>query len=285
MSFALDAPPDCDLLATYIDGVNGSVFLAGRRPSHDTVNDRAVLILPPFAEEMNKARRMLALQSQFGAQHGISFFLPDVVGTGDSEGDFEACRWGHWEQDVLVIVQWIRAQGFTSVDLLALRSGIFLARRLLEEPIVKIGRVVLWNPVLSGKKMMGQLRRTRRFQSREAHSGASAIEAESYTVSTPIVELAGYRIHSELIAEIETLLLERLTWPRGTNVHWLDVSLLDDDTVPSRTEAVLEKWRQSGVDAHYLRLIGRPFWLGPEIEIVPELLKVTTGLLTAAVSQ
>ena len=48
----------------------------------------SVLMLPPFAEEMNMSRRMSYLTGRAFAAAGYDFLSLDLTGTGDSSGDF-----------------------------------------------------------------------------------------------------------------------------------------------------------------------------------------------------
>ena len=56
-------------------------------------SDRGVVLLPPFAEEMNLSRRMLRLQASALAERGIAALVLDLFGTGDSAGDFGDSLW------------------------------------------------------------------------------------------------------------------------------------------------------------------------------------------------
>src|SRR5689334_9630124 len=60
---------------------------------------QAVLVLPPFAEELNKCRPMLAAQARALAAAGLDVLLVDLFGTGDSDGEFVEARWERWQQD------------------------------------------------------------------------------------------------------------------------------------------------------------------------------------------
>ena len=51
-----------------------------------------VLYCPPFAEEMNKSRRMAALQARAFAKAGYGVLLLDLYGCGDSSGDFSDAK-------------------------------------------------------------------------------------------------------------------------------------------------------------------------------------------------
>jgi alpha/beta superfamily hydrolase len=61
----------------------------------------------PFVEEMNKSRRMAALQSRSLAARGYSVLQIDLFGCGDSSGDFADASWEIWVQDVVLGAQWL----------------------------------------------------------------------------------------------------------------------------------------------------------------------------------
>ena len=64
-----------------------------------------VVYVQPFAEEMNKSRRMATLQAQALAAQGWAVAMPDLAGCGDSSGEFAEARWDDWVDDVLLAVQ------------------------------------------------------------------------------------------------------------------------------------------------------------------------------------
>jgi len=75
--------------------VRQPLFLPGRRGplfalwfDPDAAGDQAILVVPPFAEELNKSRRMLALQGKSLARAGRGLLAVDLHGTGDSAGEF-----------------------------------------------------------------------------------------------------------------------------------------------------------------------------------------------------
>ncbi len=70
----------------------------------------AVVYVHPFAEEMNKSRRMAALQSRALAAAGFAVLQIDLLGCGDSSGDFGDASWDEWIDDVLLAVRWLRGQ-------------------------------------------------------------------------------------------------------------------------------------------------------------------------------
>ena len=61
-----------------------------------------LLYLHPFAEEMNKSRRMAALACRALAAAGFAVLQIDLRGCGDSSADFGDASWADWQADVRV---------------------------------------------------------------------------------------------------------------------------------------------------------------------------------------
>ena len=117
----------------------------------------AVVYVPPFAEEMNKSRRMAAIQSRALAGEGWHVLRFDFAGTGDSEGDFADASWAGWLDDIAAARAWVAGQTGFEPWLWGLRLGGLLAAVSLQ------GRgapgLVLWQPVLSGRQHLQQFLR------------------------------------------------------------------------------------------------------------------------------
>ena len=48
------------------------------------------------------------------------------------------------------------------------------------------------------------------------------------------------------------------------------------ERVPRKTEKIVELWESGSVKTKYSRFVGPQFWMGPEIDVVPELIAETT---------
>ena len=57
----------------------------------------AVMLLPPFFEEMNRCRALLASVMRLLARRGLGCWLPDLPGTGESEQRLETITWKSWQ--------------------------------------------------------------------------------------------------------------------------------------------------------------------------------------------
>jgi hypothetical protein len=58
-----------------------------RTPGREPANAGAILYVHPFAEEMNKSRRMAALQAR-PVRSRLTVLQIDLYGCGDSDGNF-----------------------------------------------------------------------------------------------------------------------------------------------------------------------------------------------------
>src|SRR6476646_41057 len=96
------------------------------RPATDRVRG-AIVHVHAFAEEMNKARRMAALQARAFANAGYAVLQCDLLGCGDSSGDFGDATWDAWVDDVLLACRWLTERTRAPLWLWGLRAGCLLA--------------------------------------------------------------------------------------------------------------------------------------------------------------
>src|SRR5690606_37038821 len=117
-----------------------------------------VLFVHPFAEELNKSRRMVALGVAELASEGWTVMQVDLLGCGDSSGEFEDASWTAWLDDIELAYACLKARGFDNIVLWGLRAGCLL----ISDWLARCGRVmplVLWQPVGNGKQHLNQFLR------------------------------------------------------------------------------------------------------------------------------
>src|SRR5262245_40307096 len=107
----------------FLDAPHGRTFCM----RHPAAGARAALYIAPFAEEMNRSRRMATLLATALAARGVGFLAPDLYGTGESDGDFADARWDRWLDDVDATIDAARAGGAERITLVGLRLGALLA--------------------------------------------------------------------------------------------------------------------------------------------------------------
>ena len=93
--------------ALFLEGASGTPLFALHHRAPGTPRG-VVLYLHPFAEEMNKVRRMAALQARALASAGYAVLQLDLRGCGDSGGEFHEASWAGWLDDAELGARWLR---------------------------------------------------------------------------------------------------------------------------------------------------------------------------------
>jgi len=265
-----------------IQGSAGAIFAIYYPPAFRSSPGPAIIHIPAFAEEMNCARRMVALQARRFAETGTGTLLIDPYGTGDSAGDFVEARWNTWLDDIVVAAAWLRARGHRDLGLWGLRLGGLLAAQAAAQDPRGFARLLLWQPVLDGKAMLTQFLRIRVAQ---VMGGGADKETTSILrgalAAGHAVEVAGYDLSPELAAAIDSARLEPFVPSAGTRVDWIEVTPQPSGGVGPASERILAAWRAAGVTASAAAVPGQPFWAIQETVLVPELLDATARVLEA----
>ena len=252
-----------------------------------------VVHLHAFAEEMNKARRMVALQARSLADAGFAVLQIDLLGCGDSAGDFGDATWQAWIDDAVAAVRiaterhdqaWPQAQRPT-LWLWGHRSGCLLASAAasrLQTPC----HFLFWQPTLSGRSVLQQFLRLETAAAlmgkEPALKGPSAREV---LASGGSPEIAGYRLNPALARSLESA---QLLPPASvgatparvpTCVVWLDLATQPSPTPAPATQQSLTAWTAAGCAVRHLTVDGPAFWQTTEIEDAPALLAATAQTL------
>ena len=110
------------------DGAGGQRFCLFHPPQG--VPRGRVLYLHPFAEELNTTRRVVAQQARALAQAGFAVLQIDLLGCGDSSGDFADASWEAWLDDAQQAYGWLTDHATGPLWLWGMRSGALLATAL-----------------------------------------------------------------------------------------------------------------------------------------------------------
>jgi exosortase A-associated hydrolase 2 len=264
-----------------IEGIAGPILAIHHMPRARRVPARGVIYLPPFAEEMNRARRMATLQAQALAAAGDGVLILDPYGSGDSGGEFGDARWETWHNDAARAVAWMRERGYESIVLLGLRLGGLLALDAARDPAANISRVVLWQPVLRGEQMVTQFLRLRLAAdlSSGKRANESTTEIRKALTTDKSVEIAGYQLHHDLVAAIDKLKLVELGLGCRAAIDWIEVVPQPDQAPSPAHEPIASRWREAGLSFKQHKVVGEPFWALQETALAPALLSLTSELL------
>jgi exosortase A-associated hydrolase 2 len=243
-----------------------------------------LLFVPPFAEEMNKSRRTVALGARALAANGWTVLLFDPLGCGDSPGDFGDASWDAWVDDVVRAHRWLRERSDAPVGLWALRSGALLAAAAL--PVIgSVPTLVLWQPITSGKVQLQQFLRLKVAAAAIAGgTGKTNTRAllDELGRGTPI-EVAGYMLSPALALRLQGADLAPTSL--AARLAWLEVTPWDPAVVSPASEAQIDAWRGAVSDVVADAVRGPAFWLTQEIEECPALIDATVRCLTERAPQ
>jgi len=262
------------LEAGYLRSADGMLFYVKRRapePAHG-----CVLVIPPFAEEMNKSRRMIALVARSLANRGFTTILPDLVGTGDSLGDFATATGESWEENLADVCDWCEASGHRVSAILAIRLGAAIALRAVDKGrMPSLKTTVLWQPVFDGRRYLTQFLRLRVAAGLTGESKESTNDLHARLAKGETIEVAGYEVSSRLAAYVQALTVPATLPQRLGAVTWFDVVRQDGAVQPLWASALCEAARADGRCVHYESVVGEQYWNTVAISTLPELIDRT----------
>lgn len=268
------------IAAQFLHGATGELFLL-TYPGAPVADQprRALIVVPAFAEEMNKARRQIALLGRALAPLNVTTVVPDLYGTGDSAGDFGDASVSLWRQDLQSVYDWTAAQGFASVAMLGLRAGALLVVDLLAQTSIRPQALLLWQPVVSGKTMMSQFLRLKAAAALTQETrGESVRELRARLAADESVEIAGYWLSPQLVGEFDGLHLRDLEGV--SKARWLQVQ--DGPEPPPAARSVIDKLSDNHIAVDFTAVSGEPFWSTVEISLAPQLITTTESELTSS---
>ena len=224
----------------------------------------ALIYIHPFAEEMNKTRRMAALQARAMVAAGYTVLQIDLHGCGDSSGDFGDADWSGWVVDVLAGLAWLRQRSQAPLWVWGLRAGCLLATEAARRNDAVEG-LLLWQPVVSGRQHLQQFLRLKSAGEMLAGGSKGVMQAlKSELAQGRSVEVAGYRLSAGLAKELEAA--DLILPERSVHVEWLEVAATPENGLSVVANSRLEQWRELGHSVRG-RVVGGPsFWQTSEIE-------------------
>ena len=249
--------------AFYLPTASGQRFCLVHEPDVQIARRGAIVYVHPFAEEMNKSRRMAALQAKAMAAAGYVVLQIDLHGCGDSSGDFGDASWASWVDDVCLAYAWLQERGESDVWLWGLRTGCLLAcaaAARIEAP----GKLLLWQPVLSGKQYLQQFLRMKMASEMLGGESKGAMDRlRERLAQGEAIEIAGYQLAPNLESGLEKA---ELTLPEQVQrIEWFELSGKPEAGLSPAASARIEKWQAAGARVRGQAVIGPPFWQTAEI--------------------
>ena len=249
-----------------------------------------VLYIHPFAEEMNKARRMAALQARALSQAGYAVLQIDLLGCGDSSGDFGDANWQSWVSDVVQGCHWLRRSSNTQgaaashapLWLWGLRAGCLLAIEAAGH-LTEACNFLFWQPPSAGKSLLQQFLRLRVAGDMLGGQSKGVMETmRQQLASGAPVEVAGYMLSSGLALGLEnaTLVPPLTSTAQSRRLESLELSTREDASLSPVSVKTIAQWQQAGFAVNHRIVRGPAFWQTTEIENAPALIEATSAALS-----
>jgi exosortase A-associated hydrolase 1/exosortase A-associated hydrolase 2 len=243
-----------------------------------------VLHLPPFAEELNKSRRMTSATARELAAAGFVVLQPDLHGCGDSPEALREARWSGWIEDVVASAAWLRARhgAHRPLWLWGLRAGALLASaaaKRLPGPL----HMLFWQPSPQGKAVVQQFLRLKTLGDM-ATSRQSGAELRAQLASGNVLDIAGYLVTAGLLDGLEaSTLAAGATAPGGPgHLVWLECSAQPQAELAPAATLGLQPWQAAGWQVQQQLVQGQAFWQTTEITHAPALVQATVAALCMA---
>lgn len=243
-----------------------------------------LLYIHPFADEMNKSRRMAALQARALARSGFEVLQIDLRGCGDSSGDFGDATWVDWVDDALLGCRWLQSQPDPApLWLCGLRAGCLVAaeaQRQLDSP----AHLLLLQPPASGKPILQQFMRLKLASDMvDGRAKGKMSELRATLTRGGSLDIAGYTMSAALASGLEAA---TLVPPGPTSAQlrlvWLELNARPEaEWTPGAIQAH-QRWRDAGYAVDCDLVSGPAFWNTTEIEEAPALVEAVGRWLSGA---
>ena len=248
-----------------------------------------IVYVHPLAEEMHKSRRMAALQARQLAAAGFSVLQIDLLGCGDSSGDFGDASWQAWLDDVIRASDWLRAvdaaHAAAPLWLWGLRAGCLLAAEAVAE-IEEPANLCLWQAPAAGKTLLQQFLRLKLAAEMQGGGSNKGLmeQMRQQLAAGESVEIAGYALAPALAQGLEAARLRPPAAPHAGRLEWLDIDSREDASLSPMAAQVLSEWTAAGWTVRSQVLRGPAFWQTTEIEDAPALLAATLAAMADEVA-
>ena len=259
--------------AFFLPSTAGQRFCLLHQPDARIARRGAVVYVHPFAEEMNKSRRMAALQAKAMAAAGYSVLQIDLHGCGESSGDFGDATWASWVDDVTLACDWLQQRCDSDLWLWGLRTGCLLAC-VAAERIGTPSQLLLWQPVVSGRQFLQQFLRLKIASEMLGGDSKGLMDRlRKQLAQGESVEIAGYQLSSDLATGLEKA---ELALPeRSKQIEWFELSGKPGGGLSPSARLIIEKWKSAGSKARGTPVYGPAFWQTVEIAECPALINAS----------
>jgi exosortase A-associated hydrolase 2 len=244
---------------SYLQGAAGRLFVSYTKAG--TKAKAAVLCVPPFGEEMNRTRSLMAAQAREFARLGYDCLILDLFGTGDSAGDLPEASWETWCDDVRVAADWLERESGSPVILWGIRLGCLLAAEVASTMPKRFDRLLFWQPVTSGKSYLTQVLRLRvsALVDRNAPPETTTQMRERLAAGSN-VEVSGYLLPGSLTTALDTRQMADFGHWDGKSIDWLDCVAEPGKAPTGASRKVVDALEEKGARVKLGTAVAPPVW-------------------------
>jgi exosortase A-associated hydrolase 2 len=248
-------------------------FCAGKPKAH-------IVFIPPFVEEMNRCRSLVATQARSFARAGYYCTLIDFYGTGDSEGLLRDATLDIWRSNIRATVDLLQREDSGPLILWGLRLGGLIALDYAAKSPVQPQHIILWQPVTSASMYVTQVLRQRVASLMVRELPAETTKEIRQRLDGGVdVEIAGYTLGGALVRDIETLELSKLQNVCAGKVHWLEHVAEEGKEIGVASRKAIDVLLSQGNKIELRTFCDPPIWQIHERDFAPHLLATTDSLL------
>lgn len=249
-----------------------------------------VLYIHPFTEEMNKSRRMVALQARSFAQAGFDVLQMDLLGCGDSSGNFGDATWQSWVDDVVRASRYLQGRADrhnlhtppAPLWLWGLRAGCLLATQAAAQSGMACN-FLFWQAPSLGQPLLNQFLRLKLAAGLQGVQTKGLMKHMRQKLQDgECLEIAGYQLSPGLARGLmQATLAPPEMQETDQRLEWFELSTLETAQPSVVTRERFAQWQQTGFDARLHMARGPAFWQSTGIEDAPALISATTAALRA----
>ncbi len=215
----------------------------------------------PLLEERKSAQRVMVEAARAFASAGIAVLRFDYRGCGDSTGNLDAFGCEDWRADIATAVRFLTEQTAAKpLGLLGLRLGASLAMEAAAAHPVLARFLVLWEPILNGRRHLDQELRRKLVnemvtfgQSRTTRAGLLK-DLETGLA----IDVDGYSLTPRLFSDIGAIDLLKAA-PRVT-CKTLLARIARSGVTEQDLRRLQETLRSGGATADAIQMDEDPFW-------------------------
>lgn len=260
-----------DIQPEYIAGSSESLLLVSYVP-HAAVRG-TVLLSPPFAEEMNRSRKQVAMQARALANAGYRVTVVDLSGTGDSGGDFESATLESWALDLAAAAAHMSFD--VPLTLWGVRTGALIAAYARQQHDLAADRWLFCSPVLRGTQFMTQFLRLRMLSAMIAADDRSAetlADIKARLSEGETVEIAGYPLSACLYDSLDGLaLIDLISADDTAPMGWFEMTAQPGAALPVAVRNGIKSLQGDRV-VGTTTVAGPKYWETAETSTSPELI-------------